>query len=176
MLQYESEYSKMGCTKMAFWNKKKTHFSVSEILKEKSGQDAIIAINNLLSTIFDKKPKTLTDQEKVIVLIEEFEREINNGGFSQFYFNTSGNYYNDIVNALEKVKSIKFLDLLKRSSTPFPDYIIPIGKDERQIILETIEEEAEELWENLEQEFYKYEENIYDLLIDYIRENIDHFR
>ncbi|MCP4179733.1 MAG: DMP19 family protein [bacterium] len=161
---------------MAFWNKKKSQISVSEILRDKSGQDALIEIDNLLSEIFYKKPKVLTDEEKVIVMILEYEREINNGGFNQFYFNLSGNYYNDIVNALEKVKSIKFIDFLKKSSTPFPDSIIPGNRNKRQEILEKIEDDAEELWGNLEQEFFKYEENIYELLINYIRENIEHFR
>ena len=161
---------------MMFWKKKKSKKIVSEILKNKSGQDAIIAIDDLLSRIFYKKPEALTDEEKVIVLIEEYEREINSGGFNQFYFNTSGNYYNNIVDALKKVKSIKFIDLLKKSSTPFPDSIIPSDREKRLKIIEEIEDDAEELWEELEQEFYKYEENIHELVLQYIRENIEHFR
>lgn len=58
---------------------------VKKILEEKSGEEAIMTIDNLLSPIFYSKPEKLSKEEKTIVYIEELEREVNNGGFSQFF-------------------------------------------------------------------------------------------
>jgi hypothetical protein len=165
---------------MAFWNKKKkeekSKITVSDILTQKSGRDAIIDIDNLLSPIFYSKPETLTEEEKVIVFIEELEREINNGGFNQFFFNAASDYYSEILSALEQVGSVKFHSILKQSSKPFPNESVPTDRNKRQEILEEIEDKANELWDDLDQEFYKYEEDIYGLLINFINSNIEKFR
>lgn len=165
---------------MAFWNKKKkdekSKITVSDILNNKTGQDAIIDIDNLLSPIFHSKPEILTKEEKVVVLIEELEREINNGGFNQFFSNSTGNYYSRILSSLKKIGSVNFYSILQRSSEPFPNASVPTGRKKRQAILEEIKDKAEEFWEELDQEFYKYEEDIYGLLITFIKNNIEKFR
>jgi hypothetical protein len=51
---------------------------VSRILSEMSGQDAIMAIDNLLTPVFYSEPEKPSDEEKVIVYIEELERELRN--------------------------------------------------------------------------------------------------
>ena len=149
---------------------------VSKILKEKSGQDAIIEIDNFLLPLFRKNPGRLTREEKTIIFIEEYEREVNNGGFHQFYYNSAGDYFYEIVESLKRIKSSKFLFFLLKSQTPFPNSEIPKDRVKRQKILEEIEYEAEELWRNIELEFYKYEEDINKLIVEYILANIEHFR
>ena len=161
---------------MKFWKKKKSSVSVAGILLEKSGQDAIIEIDNLLSGIFYENPNALSPEEKDVVLIEELERGIHNGGFHQYFFNSSGGYYADTVQALERIKSVQFLGILKNAGAPFPNSLVPDDLNERQNVLETIEEDAEELWGRLEQEFYRYEEIIYELLISYIKDHSEQFR
>lgn len=165
---------------MAFWNRKKNEekskVTVSDILNQKTSQDALIDIDNLLSPIFYSKPEILTEEEKVIVFIEELEREINNGGFNQFFFNSAGDYYSEILSALKKIGSVKFYNIVQNSSKPFPNTNVPSDRNARQEILEEIEDEANELWDDLDQEFYKYEEDIYGLLINFINNNIEKFR
>jgi adenosylmethionine-8-amino-7-oxononanoate aminotransferase len=88
---------------------------IVKILKVKSGQDAIIEIDNILSKIFYSNPDKLTNSEKNIVYIEELEREINNGGFNQYFFNSSGNYATETINALKLIVSKIFLQLLEEA-------------------------------------------------------------
>lgn len=111
-----------------------------------------------------------------ITHIEELEREVNNGGFSQFFFNTSGDFTEETVQALKDIGSTKFLGLVESAVTQFPKSFVPRDQMERAEILEDIEDEAGPIWDDLNIEFYKYEEDIYALMRNYILGNIKKFR
>ena len=149
---------------------------VKQILNQLSGQKAIMAIDNLLSSIFYSKPEKLSEEEKAIVYIEELEREVNNGGFSQFFFNTSGDYTEEVIQALRKIGSTRFLGLVETAKAQFPNSYVPKDRQERQGILANIEKEASLVWNRLDSEFYKYEEDIYALMCVFILSNIKKFR
>lgn len=42
----------------------------------------------------------LSDEERIVLAVEALEREVNNGGYSQFFANASGQYTPIVVNAL----------------------------------------------------------------------------
>ena len=46
---------------------------------------------------------SLSDVEKIILAVEALEREVNNGGFSQFFINSSREYAPMIVEALLRI-------------------------------------------------------------------------
>ncbi len=135
-----------------------------------------MAIDNLLSQIFYSEPEKLSDEEKVIVYIEELEREVNNGGFSQFFNNSSGDYTEEVIQSLRKVGSVNFLRLVESAKSQFPNSFVPVDSTERQQILEEIENDASETWDRLDSEFYQYDEDIYALMIGYIESNVEKFR
>jgi hypothetical protein len=149
---------------------------VKKILKEHSGEKAIIEIDSLLTPIFYSAPEKLSMEEKTIVFIEALEREINNGGFSQFFFNSSGDFVAETAKALKNVGSSKFLALLETAIAQFPDSYVPKDQSEREDIIDRNEDCAAPVWQKLETEFYRYEENIYDLMLSYISSNIKKFR
>jgi len=149
---------------------------VKKILKNKSGEEAIMAIDNLLKPIFYSHPDKLTEEEKTVVYIEELEREVNNGGFSQFFFNTSADFTEEIINVLKIIGPTKFTEIVQKAVAQFPNSYVPKDRTKRQKILERIENEADPVWDNLGAEFYKYEEDIYTLMRRYILSNIKRFR
>ena len=149
---------------------------VSQIISQISGQDAIMTIDNLLTPIFYSEPEKLSGEEKAIVYIEELEREVNNGGFAQYFHNSSGDNTEEAIRSLRKIGSIKFLSLIESAKAQFPNSYVPVNHTERQQILGEMEDEARRAWNDLDSEFYKYEEDIYSLLFAYIERNIDKFR
>ncbi|MCA9955580.1 MAG: DMP19 family protein [Ardenticatenaceae bacterium] len=149
---------------------------VKKILKEQSGEKAIIEIDSLLTPIFHSAPEKLSNEEKTIVFIEALEREINNGGFSQFFFNSSGDFVAETVAALKTIGSTIFLELLETAIAQFPDSYVPKNQSEREDIIDRIEDDASPVWQKLEAKFYRHEENIYDLMLAYISANIKKFR
>ena len=42
----------------------------------------------------------LSDEERIVLAVEAFEREVNNGGYGQFFSNSSGQYTPIIVASL----------------------------------------------------------------------------
>ena len=149
---------------------------VEGILKEKNIHDAIMAIDDLLFPIFDKKPHKLSPPEVNFCCIQDLEREVNNGGFHQFFLNSSGDYAHEVITALKSIGSVKFLRLTELAIKEFPNGQVPKNRDERVEILWQIEGKANPVWETLEDEFYQYEEDLDRLLLDYIKKNIEGFR
>lgn len=107
--------------------------------------------------------------------IENLEREINNGGFSQFFSNSSGNHAKETVQALKEIKANKTATLLEKAIQQFPDSNVPSDRRKREDIMEKMEDNAYEVWDELDNSFYKYEDNITELLLDFVKNNIDDF-
>jgi len=88
---------------------------------------------NLLEVVFDNLSEKLpADYEKeyemviswnkarqAIYMIWALEAEVHNGGYNQFYFNSSGQFYKDLPDALKLVGADKFADLTKRANETF---------------------------------------------------------
>ena len=149
---------------------------VQDILKQKTGQDAVIEIDNLLAPIFYEKPDSLSQPERNICYIEDLEREVNNGGFDQFFLNSSGDNTQETILALKEIGSTRFLSLLESATQQFPSGKVPRDRDERLEVMEQMEERTESAWNDLDDQFYMYDEDIYGLLIAYIQKNIKDFR
>ena len=91
------------------------------------------ADDNLLQVLFDNLSEKLPkDYEKeyetvmswnksrqAIYMIWVLEAEVNNGGYNQFYFNSSGQFYKHLPEALKLVGANKFADLTKRANDTF---------------------------------------------------------
>jgi len=60
---------------------------------------------------FSKMPETL----KTVYLINEFESEVNNGGFLQFFTNSSGKYTNETIESLELIGANNTKNLLEKA-------------------------------------------------------------
>jgi Domain of unknown function (DUF4375) len=68
----------------------------------------------------------LSSAERIVLAIEAFEREVNNGGFKLFFTNSSREYAPIIVDALLRIGCPKTADITKRAveieqATPLAD-------------------------------------------------------
>jgi hypothetical protein len=57
----------------------------------------------------------LNETELTILAVEAFEREVNNGGFSQFFYNSSAEYAPIIVASLNNIGCLKLADLAQKA-------------------------------------------------------------
>ena len=103
------------------------------------------------------------------------EREINNGGFSQYFFNSSGNYAHETVRSLKLIVANKTADILQKAIDQFPNKLVPKDRDERQKVLDQIGEESNAIWNGLDQKFYAYEDDLNTLNLEYVKQNISEF-
>ena len=66
------------------------------------------------------KLELLSDPQKIFYYIQNFEREINNGGFKQFYYNSSGAFAHETIYSLKIVGAYKTANIVMRANDQFP--------------------------------------------------------
>jgi hypothetical protein len=150
--------------------------AIENALKNADTNEAIIMIDEYLSRRFYEDENSLTAPEKNVVFVENVEREVNNGGFSQFFYNPTGNYAHESVDALREIGAETTAELLQKAIDQFPDGQVPKDEDARMVVLEQIGETAEKAWSKLDDEFYESEDNITALVLEYVRKNRAEFR
>lgn len=153
--------------------------TIESILKNRgkiSDNELTPCIDHLILKKKDKKGvKSLMQPERYFHVIYGMIREVNNGGFSQFFGNSSGRLAFDLIPALEAIKSVKFLSIAKKA-------LLIYGKPEstsdkaRYFHIANIEKQSEsDPWGKCDNLFYQCNENIDRLLIDFIMENEENF-
>jgi hypothetical protein len=116
----------------------------------------------------------LNEFEKTFIYVDVLESSVTNGGFIHFFFNSSGQFTHEIFQAYLAIKAEKTIDILTKAIHLFPKMPVPKDARIRQQILMGKDSNID-LWDALDLEFYKYEDNIIDLTLSYVRENITYF-
>jgi len=116
----------------------------------------------------------LNEFEKTFIYLDVLEQNVTDGGFIQFFFNSSGQFTHEIFQAYLAIKAENTVDILTKAIYLFPEIPVPKNLQIRQQIL--MEKDSNiDLWDELDTEFYKYEDNIILLTLAYVRNNIAHF-
>jgi endogenous inhibitor of DNA gyrase (YacG/DUF329 family) len=75
----------------------------------------------------------LSDAEKLYYALTLFQNEVNNGGFHQFFFNSSGSYCELIENGLVTFDEPQILELLHQAvQIVFPETPVPVDMEIRR--------------------------------------------
>lgn len=111
----------------------------------------------------------LAPAERVFFCVWTLEAEVNNGGFSQFYCNNSGDIAVDVPGALRAIGADHTASIVDRANGLFGADGPPADRDARQERLDDLEESVEEGFEALDQAFLEYRDNLSQLLADYMK-------
>src|SRR5687768_7468462 len=63
--------------------------------------------------ILQKVDAPISDEERVVLAVEGLEREVNNGGYSQFFLNSSNEYVDVIEQALRDIGCPETADITR---------------------------------------------------------------
>jgi len=120
---------------------------------------------------------TWNNSRKAIYMIWVLEAEVNNGGYNQFYSNSSGQYYKELPDALRLVGANGFADLTQRANDLFEKENEKITKHQDGTIEGFSKSYEDNPLNDLDTEFYElYEsEKLMQIQVDYIRENKNDF-
>jgi hypothetical protein len=139
-------------------------------MQEKNKQ--LIALSeNPAAQFWKVSYQELTAAEKVFVSVWELESEVNNGGFLQYFFNSSGDNAKYCVSALGKIGALNVAALVKQAISvfdngePSPDSAI------RQLQVENLSGKQKEFLNELDQMFFKHPDNLTELLFDFVTKN-----
>lgn len=113
----------------------------------------------------------LTTPEQVFRAIWELEAEVNNGGFGQYYYNTSGDTAFCVVEALKAIGANNAAQLVERANAVFTDSKPPRDRDEREVQLDSMTPGQDEMLEDLSTEFFEYPDNLTELLYGFVTKN-----
>jgi len=107
-----------------------------------------------------QKLENLNEVEKNIMILNDLDGEVNNGGFEQFFFNSRGEYNNSLIKALNAVNApetaeicAKALDIISRG----------LLKDQESDLLD----------KECDEPYYDKSEDLTFLIAEYARNNKD---
>ncbi|MDQ7961302.1 DMP19 family protein [Flavobacterium lindanitolerans] len=151
---------------------------ITEILNQENEEEIILQIGEIIWHKLDynyENISNLSEVEKTFVFVDILEGQVNNGGFDQFFFNSSGDYTYEVLKAYENIGAYKTAKLIYEAIRIFPQN--PISKDTqtRREIMKSLNEGISEKWDQLDDTFYEYEDNIIKLLVEYFKENNKQF-
>lgn len=144
-------------------------------MKHYGSADDIALSANLGFVLLDKEERkglaAFSQAERYVYAVQGMMREVNNGGWSQFFFNSSGELAPDLVPALQAIGAPRNLSIAKRALQLYGKPA-SLGADDRARQLARVTRDGEDNpWEALEDEFYENPEDLDTLLLRFIAEH-----
>ena len=139
--------------------------------------DFLIAINERLNerSSYGEHLERLSAEEQVFYICNLLEEEVNNGGFDQFLYNSSGDYAGRVEECLRIIGANKTADICH---TAFSAYgkPIPQDRDKREKFLDKMEsDEISAILSDCDDQFYEYPDQLEALCYAYIVANKEKF-
>lgn len=138
--------------------------------------EKITRIGEIIGKKIPKKDdfQNLNNFEKTFIYVDVLEHNVTNGGFIQFFFNSSGQFTHEVFHAYMEIKAEKTIDILTEAIHLFPEIPVPKNLRIRQEILMKKDSNID-LWDALDTEFYNCEDDIIQLTLNYVRKNLSQF-
>ncbi|KAA6456923.1 DUF4375 domain-containing protein [Acidobacteria bacterium AB60] len=120
---------------------------------------------------FDKQ----STPQRVFSSVWALEAEVNNGGLSQYFFNSSRFTAPFVIEALVTIGAHRAADLSRRAiQCAFPDGL-PGDLNAMRLAAANFPDAVEETLNKLDREFYQYPDDLTGLLFDYVRTHPEEF-
>jgi len=131
--------------------------------------DIFAAIDAAFRRSFEHPFDALSTLEKVLVAVSGLEADVNNGGFHQYYFNSSGDTANLAPKALRTIGAVHMASIVEAANSRFGPGGPPNSRLPRQNALFEL---SDDLWDDLNNQFYKYPDDISTLLERYFKSRV----
>lgn len=150
---------------------------IGDILAIQDQTQFAIALSNLVFNAAEKRGvENLTEAELTAFVVDGVEREIANGGFNQFYFNSAGDQARETVEALHRIGAHRMAEIVEKANAAFGERGPNPDRDKRQEQLDDIGDASEKLWDELSNEWNDYPDDLTTLMRKYVQENRAAFR
>jgi hypothetical protein len=125
---------------------------------------------------YEKEYETVMSWNKsrqLIYMIWLLEAEVNNGDYNQFYFNSSGQFYRHLPEALKAIGANKFADLTQQANDTFEKENEKIIKHQDGTIEGFSKSYDDNPLNDFDTQFYEFykTENLQKLQVDFIRKH-----
>ena len=178
----QTEFEEKIAKSLEEFQNRKIHKNLSVDIIDSTEDDKLLQV--VFDNLSEQLPKDhkkeyefittkFNSSQQAIFLSWWLEGEVNNGGFNQYYTNSSGQYADLVPNLLVKMDAVKFADLAKRANQIYKTNYKQITKEQDGSLEGFSKSYENNPLNDLDTEFYKlYEvENLYDKQIKFIRNN-----
>lgn len=126
-------------------------------------------------TRYGEELSVLSKAERIFYIAQTVEQEVNNGGFSQFFYNQSGNFSHEIADAFTAIGADTTAAICRKAVNAF-GCDIPADTDERQAMLNEAEtDEVDKILRTCDAAFFAYEEDLNELNHRFVLKNRESF-
>jgi hypothetical protein len=112
-------------------------------------------IDRLSPVASERGISALSPAERNVLLAWSYPAAVNDGGHASFFYNAYGEHAHETVQALNAVGAPEFAALLSRAIDLFPGRHVPSDSDERNASFDALPDDAHEVLEALDQQFYE---------------------
>ena len=154
-----------------------TAMDLEDIWKLTDQTDFLIAINERLNerTDYGDHLERLSVEEQVFYICNLLMEEVNNGGFEQFLYNSSGDHAHRVEECLRTIGADKTADICHTAFSAFGKPI-PQERSKREKFLDKMEsEEISEVLSDCDDQFYDYPDPLEELCYRFIVANKSKF-
>ena len=135
----------------------------------------LIVLSQSDRTSFGGDFGTQSTPQKVFSSIWSVESEVNNGGFSQYFLNSSCETAGFVSEALETIGAPSTADICRRAiAAAFPDGL-PSDPEAIRSAASDFSEETEEKLDSLSNEFFQYPHDLTQVLFAYVSKHPEEF-
>lgn len=112
----------------------------------------------------------ISREERYVLAVEALEREVNNGGYSQFFLNSSHDFVDVIEEALVAIRCPKIAALTRRAIESLRIQGAVTGEKAEAVVLRE-DDAVRQALDACDNDYYENDEPIADLLFAWIKEN-----
>ena len=151
--------------------------TIDDVLAHEDPTAFSIALSDLVcERCYDHGFEALQPAERVAFCVDTLEREVNNGGFSQFFTNSSGDTALETLEALQTIGAPQAAELLRQALAVFPGSRPSRDRDERTEFIDALDDATQARLGDLDGRFYEYPDDLTALMRKYVQANRSGFR
>ncbi len=152
--------------------------NLDQLLASDDLNGSVIELDNFIGEFcsYGDEMDNLTEPQRKFYLNQNLEREVNNGGFNQYFINSSGDFAHETIDSLKEIGANRTAQILQRAIDLFPEQRVPKNRQERiNVVIDTLPDIDDPVWEKLDEAFFRYEEDLNALNIEFVRKHRDAF-
>lgn len=138
--------------------------------------EILVMLSESESTAFGKQDfEEQSVPQKVFSSIWSLESEVNNGGFSQYFQNSSNETAGFVVDALRSIDAHQTAEICKRALMIAFPMGLPSSPEAISAAAANFAPDVEDALNSLDQDFYAYPNDLTELLYAYVSAHPDEF-
>lgn len=115
----------------------------------------------------------LNDHERIFFVVQTLETEVNNGGFEQFFSNSSGDFANELVSAFTQIGASHAAEICQKALSVFQGKV-PRDRTERLAQMSSVRNYYRFL-DECDDAFFNMPENLNELNYAYVHQHRQYF-